>query len=62
MISVAEARRLVELTEQSDDRARAAEHLVRAWQALAPRTSNPVIAREQVECAIRVLLQMEPQT
>lgn len=57
MISVAEIRQLVELTEQqSDERSRVAEHLVRAWQALTPPV-NPVIAREQIEYAARVLIE-----
>lgn len=63
MISVEDARALVKLTERDNDpRSRVAEHLVRALLALTPPTANPLIAREQIEIAVRLLLRMEPQT
>jgi hypothetical protein len=63
LISHAEIQALVNLTEQQgDERARVAEHLVRALLALTPPTANPLIAREQIEIAVRLLLRMEPQT
>lgn len=62
MITAADFRALVELTERNDDpRARVAEHLVRAALALSPPAVNPIIAGEQIAMTARALLEMEPK-